>query len=195
MYKQGVLNMKTHEYRLIDGEGKLEANKISNFEKQFKELKEKVNPKNHQCIAMNGYIILEGEFHQDGILLYKTPKKKVDYGIDNLPDHLKEELRKQQNELGLTKEHVNKIKRELNKVELKVMEIDKQMEFIKTTAYKLKENSNKEKQIKKFNSKYSSFNECLTSQLNTFDNETKNDFRKKLEAMIEVINDVMRSYL
>lgn len=187
--------MKALEYRVVDAKVKLEADNIQKIEEQIEGVKKIINPQQYQCIAMDGHIILEGAFHPDAIIIYKTPRPPVDYGINKYPKHLQEEMQKIQNELNLTKGQVEKLRKSIAEIDLKVMELESQQKFLRDNASKIKENDEKEKMINNFNKRYSSFHECLISNLETLDSQVKNDVRKSLDILVQIIGEVKQKYL
>jgi len=144
---------------------------------------------------MNGHIILEGGFHPDAIIIYKTPRTPIDYGINKYPKHLQEEMQKIQNELKLTKGQVEKLRKSIVGMDLKVTELENQYKYLRDNANKIKENDEKEKLMNNFNKRYSSFHECLISNLKTLDNQVKDDVRKSLDILVQIIDEVKQKYL
>lgn len=182
-------------YKLVDGREKAGERNVKNFNKQVTELKEKVKPKGYQCISMDGHIIIEGKFDPDAIIEYRVPRKPVDYGIDRFPGNLQEEMNKLKNELNLTKEQVREVSRTLKKLDLKVIDLEKQHEIMREKARALKAEADLEKHINDFNKRYLLFFECLNSTLGLFNKDTKEEIKIKLDNMVEVINNVQQAYI
>ena len=187
--------MKTQEYRLVDAKVKVEADNIQEFEEHIERVKKIINPKDYQCIAMNGHIILEGPFHPDAIIVYKTPRPPIDYGINIYPKHLQEEMQKIQHELNLTKDQVKKVRTSIEKMDVKVTELESQCKHLRDTAIKIKEENEKGKLLDNFNKKYSSFHECLISKLGNLDIEAKDDIKRKFDSLIEIMDETKQKYL
>lgn len=185
----------TQEYRLVDASGKIDADNIQRIQEQIKEIKEIINPKEFQCIALNGHIFIENEYDQDAIIIVKKPRKPVDYGIDTYPKHLQEEMHKIQVELKLTKEQVTHIRKSLEQANSKVLELEQQYENLRNTARKVKEDGEKEKLLNNFNKRYSSFHECLSSNLESLDDEAKKEVRSKLDILVLIIEDIKQKHL
>lgn len=187
--------MKTQEYRLVDAKNKVEADNVQRLEEQIKGVKKIINPKDYQCIAMNGHIFFEGAFHPDAIVVFKIPRPPVDYGISTYPRHLQEEMQKIQRELNLTKDQVKEVRKSFEKIDLKITEFENQCKHLRNIANQIKEENEKEKLVNNFNKRYSSFHECLTSKLITLDNEAKDDIRNKLDMLVQLIDEVKQNYL
>lgn len=187
--------MNSKEYRVIDAKNKLESKDFDILDKGLQGLKEEVKPKSYQAVAFNGNVIFEAEYHPDAILSYKVPRIKTNYNFEKFPEQLQHEIQKLQEELELTKVQIKEILKNYTVLNLKVTGIDRQIQFITNTANTIKKESDKEREIKKFNKRYSAFNECLTGQLHTFDTETKNQIVIKLNNLVQIIDDIVKSYL
>jgi len=183
------------EYKLINANKSLDTSNIKSLDEQINVVKERVNPNVSQCIAINGRIILEGEYHPDAIITYKVPRKTVDYGIDKFPEHLHYLIKELQVKFKLTKVHIKDLKKTIDALDLTIIEIEKQFEIIRNEAMELKKESDIIKIINNFERRYSDFNDCLISNLEMLDHITKDEVRKKLNILAHVIDDTIEKYL
>ncbi len=188
--------MPIREYRLIDAKKKLGIDKVKKFETDVKVFKKEINPKRYQSISMDGHIIVEGNFSPDTIIRVVLPRKPRKNLFKDMPKSLQEEINKLQDDLKLTQAQMKEIKKTtLKNIDLKEKEIEQLLKIIKEKAIELKKESDKEKYINSFNKSYFSFSECLDSRLKGLNTETKKEIIEKLENIIEIINDTMKSYL
>jgi len=187
--------MKTQEFRPVNANEKSSVNNIQSCHKELTKLKTQVKPKEYQCIAMDGYIIFEGNYHPDAIVTYKTPRKEIDYQLDKFPKELQEEIQKLQDELNLTKKQIKELSKTVKSFNHKIIDLDKKIEIIRNKAKCLKEEDNKQKQLDYFEKSYTKFYECLSGDLASFDSETKNEIRIKLIKLVQLIEDIIEKYL
>lgn len=187
--------MNVTDFRFIDAKTKLDPDGSQVLEKGLQILKKEVKPKNYQAMAFNGSIIFEAIYHPDATLSYKIPRKKVNYNFENFPEHLQPEIQKLQEELKLTKVQIQKVLKICNDPNVRAMDTDKQKHIMRNTVTFINKESAKEAYIRNFYRAYSSFNECLTSELKTFDIETKNLIIIKLNNLVDIIDDVIKEYL
>lgn len=186
---------KDYNYRLINAIEKLPAKEINSLENHIETISDELKPKKYQGIAINGHIIIKGTFHPDATIKYSTPRKEINYGLDDIEIELKEEILKQKNDLRLTKIQVTELKKTVNEADRTITDINRKIDIIKNKALALKESSDMEKYVDDFFKKYSAFSQCLTSQLNSLDIETKDEIREKLSNLIDLIADITKSYL
>ncbi|WP_352419473.1 hypothetical protein [Proteiniborus sp.] len=67
--------MTTQEFRLVDAKEKSGVENLQSCHKEITKVVTQVNLEGHQCISMDGYIIFQGNYHPDGIVTYKIPRK------------------------------------------------------------------------------------------------------------------------
>ncbi len=187
--------MSTQEFRPVNANEKSSVNNIQNCHKELTKLKTQVKPKEYQCIAMDGYIIFEGNYHPDAIVTYKTPRKEVDYEIDKFPKGLQEEVQKLQIKHNLTKKQIKELNKNVNDLNCKEMDLNKQLELLRNKAKQIKHEENKQKQLDHFYKSFNKFYECLSSELASYDPETKSEIRKKLFKLVQLIEDIIEKYL
>lgn len=187
--------MTTQEFRPIDAKEKSGIENLQSCYEEIKKLIAQVNPKDHQCIAMDKFIIFEGDYHPDGIVNYKTPSKKVDYEFDKFPEEYQEEVQKLQKDLNLTKKQVNELHKTVKSLNVQINDLEKRLEILRNNAKQIKDNKNMEKQINNFFKTYEKFSECLTSDLASYDPETKNKIKNELTKLIHLIEEVIEKYL
>lgn len=187
--------MTTQEYRPVIAQEKINPDEVQKLENQLEDVQEKVNPKESQCIMLSNYCIIQGKFKRDTIITCKTPKEPIDYGIDTFPEHLKETMQKLQYDLKLNKKQIDEVKKSLKKLDLNVTEIEDQYKHLLNAAQKARERNEKQRILNSFNTRYSSFNECLISNLATLDDKDKIYVRKKLDTLVLVFDDVKQNYL
>lgn len=104
-------------------------------------------------------------------------------------------MQKIQHELNLTKDQVKEVRKVFEQADLKITEIENQCNHLRNIANQIKGENEKEKMMNKFDKRYSSFHECLTSRLIALDNEAKGNIRKKLDMLVELIGEVKQNYL
>lgn len=187
--------MTLQEFRPINVKDKSGIDNLQNCCKEITKVKTQLNPKDHQCIAMDGYIIFEGDYHPDGIVTYKVPRKDIDYEIDKFPEEYQEEVQKLQKDLNLTKMEVKELLKKVKYLNVQIDNLEKRLEILRNNAKQLKNNKDMKKQIVHFYNSYSKFSECLTSDLANCDPETKNKIKKELVKLIHLIEDVIAKHL
>lgn len=187
--------MSTQEFRPVNANEKSGINNIQSCHKELTKLKTQVKPKEYQCIAMDGYIIFEGNYHPNAIVKYKIPRKEVDYEIDKFPNELQEEVQKLQDELNLTKKQIKELNKNVKDLNCKETNFYKQLELLRNKAIQIKYEKSKQKQLDHFYKFFDKFYECLSSELASYDPETKSEIRKKLIKLVQLIEDVIEKYL
>jgi len=185
----------TQEYRPVDAKEKSRVENLQSCHKEITKVITQVNPKDHQCIAMDGYIIFQGNYHPDGIVTYKIPRKDTDYEFDKFPEEYQEEVQKLQKELNLTKKQVNELHKTVKSLNVQINDLEKRLEILRSNANQIKNNKNTEKHINNFFKTYEKFSECLTSDLASYDRETKNKIKKELIKLIHLIEEVIEKHL
>ncbi len=187
--------MRIQKFRPVDAKEKSGIENLQNCHKEIRKLITEVNPKDHQCIAMDGYIIFQGNYHPDGIVTYKTPRKDTDYEFDKFPKEYQEEVQKLQKELNLTKKQVAGLYKTVKSFDTQINDLEKRHELLRKNAEQLKNNENKKKYINNFYRAYEKFAEYLTSDLASYEPETKNEIKKELTKLTHLIEDVMKKHL
>lgn len=187
--------MTTQEFRPINVKEKSGIDNLQSCHNEITKVKTQVNPKDYQCIAMDGYIIFEGNYHPNGIVTYKIPRKDTDYEIDKFPEEYQEEVQKLQKELNLTKSQVKELHKIVKSLNANIDSLEKRLEILRKNAKQLKNNEALKKQLDHFYKYYGKFSECLSSDLASCDLETKNEIKKELTKLIHLIEDVIDKYL
>lgn len=188
--------MTTQEYRPVDVKIKLgNDNNLQTCHKEITELITKVSPEVHQCIAMDEYIIFQGNYHPDGIVVYKIPRKATDYELDKFPEEYREEVQKLQKDLNLTKKQVKELYNKVKTFDMQIYTIEKRLEILRDFAKQLKKDRDMQKQINLFFKSLRKFSECLTSNLAVYDPETKLLIKEELIKLIYIINEKTEKYL
>lgn len=98
-------------------------------------------------------------------------------------------------ELNLTKKQVTGLYKTVKSLDNQVNSLEKRLEIIRNKAFQLKNDENNKKQIDNFFKSLGKFSECLTSDLDSYDPETKNKIKKELTKLIHVIEDLIEKYL
>lgn len=185
----------TQVFRPINANEKLGIDNLQSLDKELSKIKTQVNPKDYQCIAAGGYIIIECKYHPDGKVTYKTPRKKVDYEFDKFPKEYQKEVKKLQSELNLTKKQVKNLYKIVKSFNIQINNLEKRLELLRNNAKQLKNEENMKKHINNFYKSYEKFSEYLTSDLASYDSDTKNEIKKELIKLIRLIEDVIDKYL
>lgn len=187
--------MKTQEFRIINANDKLKVDNLRTLETQIQDVTEKVNPKEYQGISVNNkHIIIEGEFDPDAIVTYKVPRK-INYEFEKFPKDLQPEIEQLKIEYKLTKKQIKKIYKTLTQYNLKLIELEEQLNLLLSITTSVKKESDLEKELRDFDNKYSSFHQCLSSKLGTYNTEIKEEIKRKLTNLIKIIDDTIKNYL
>jgi len=165
--------MTTQEFRPIDAKEKSGVQNLQSCNEEITKVITQVNPKDYQCISMGEYIIFQGDYHPDGIVTYKVPRKGTDYEFDKFPEEYQEEVQKLQKNLNLTKKQVNGLYKTVKPLDNQVNSLEKRLEIIRNKASQLKNDENKKKQIDNFFKSLGKFSECLTRELDSYDPKLK----------------------
>lgn len=187
--------MTTQEFRPVDAKEKSGVENLQSCNQEITKVMTQVNPKDYQCVAMGEYIIFQGNYHPDGIVTYKVPRKNTDYEFDKFPEEYQEEVQKLQKDLNLTKKQVTGLYKTVKSLDNQVNSLEKRLKIIRNNAFQLKNDENKKKQIDNFFKSLGKFSECLTSNLDSYDPETKNKIKKELTKLIHIIEDVIEKHL
>lgn len=182
--------MTTQEFRLINAEG---IENLQSCTKEITKVLTQVNPKDYQCIAMDSYIIFQGNYHPDGIVTYKIPRKDTNYEFDKFPKEYQEEVQKLQKELNLTKKQVNELHKSFKSINVQINNLENGLKILRNNAKQIKINKNMENQINNFFKTYEKFSECLTSDLALYDPETKKIIKTELTKLIHLIEVIGKS--
>lgn len=191
----GVYIMTKQEFRPVNAKEKSGIDNLQSCCKEIQKLKTQVNPKDYQCIAIDEFIIFPGTYHPQGIVEYKTPRKRVDYEIGKFPEGLQEEVQKLQIEHNLTKKQIKELQKTVKYFNIQIDNIEKKLELLRNKAFQIKDQENTQKQINNFFKFYKKFSECLTNDLASYEPETKNEIREALTKLIHLIEDVIEKYL
>lgn len=187
--------MTRQEFRPVDAKEKSVVKNLQSCHEEITKVIIQVNPEDHQCISMDGYIVFPGNYHPDGIVTYKVPRKDTDYGFDKFPEEYQEEIQKLQKELNLTKKQVAGLYKIVKTFDIKINNLEKKLDLLRTNAKQLKNNEKKKKYVNNFYKAYEKFTEYLTSDLASFEPETKNEIKKELIKLIHLIEDVIEKHL
>jgi hypothetical protein len=179
------------EFRLVNAYDKLKLENAQRYQEQLLELKTEVKPKDYQGIAMDGYIIFEGDYNPNAIVTYKVPRK-IDYEFDKFPKEIREDVQRLQAEYNLTKKQLKELHRKIQELDLK---LDKQNKALIKLVNGIKEKEKNDKKLENFDKLYSKFFESLSSDLTSYDLETKLEIKKKLIKLVQLIEDTINNYL
>lgn len=83
----------------------------------------------------------------------------------------------------------------IKSIEYNLLDFEQQIKVLENTAENISNEENKQKQIENFNKIYSNFYECLTNQLASYNTETKNEIRVKLNNLLQIIDETINKYL
>ena len=187
--------MTTQEFRPVNAKEKAGINNLRRCNDEITKVKAQVNLNKHQCIAIDGYIIFESDYHPDGIVTYKTPRKETNYEIDKFPEEYQEEVQKLQKELDLTKIQVKELYKTVKSFNIHIASLEVRLDLLRSNAKEIKSNNNMEKHIINFFKTYENFSECLTSDLAYCDPEMKTKIKIELNKLVQLLEEEIEKYL
>ncbi|MDF2700801.1 MAG: hypothetical protein K0Q49_2364 [Haloplasmataceae bacterium] len=179
------------EFKLVNAYDKLKVENAQRYQEQLLKLKTEVKPKDYQGIAMDGYIIFEGDYNPNAIVTYKVPRK-IDYEFDKFPMEIREEIQRLQAEYNLTKKQLKVLRSQIQELNLK---LDKHNKTLIKIINGIKEKEKNDKKLEYFDKLYSKFFESLSDDLALYDLETKLEIKKKLIKLVQLIEDTIKNYL
>ena len=186
---------KNQEFKLINATDKLDKETLDNYKINIDKIKNEIKPSKHQAISLDGKIIIEGDFHQDGTVTYKIPKKEVNYEINKFPVEYQEKIEQLRIEYNLTKKEINELNKSIKNINLKQLKIEDQLKSLEELVQKNKSVKKVQNKLKLFDKKYTLFWDCLTSELGTLNLEDKIYIKQKLEKLICLIQETIDKYL
>ena len=168
----------------------------NNFLSSINDAWKENNPKKHQCLKLNNYLIVRCKASEDVNQVSVTSekrektKKKKD-AIKDFPEELRATIKSLQEECDLTQTQIRQLKKELKNKELKKLDLEKQIAFLKNKAGIL-QNEKRRKKIKDdFVRKYKAFFACLDPELKDLDPDSKEELRDMLNNMTGAITDAL----
>jgi len=186
--------MTLREYRPINlsskmPRGQIEENK-TNLHYLFSSI-EDLKP--YHCLYIDGYALIKSDIVQnESIISVKNPdkKKKEEDILQSYPKHLYSAIKKLNEELNLTINHLNKLKKEMETAETKQLKIAEQVKLLTREAYNLRKKTDNQNFINNFRNRYSKLNESLSSELKELNPKIKNEFLILLNDLKSRIDEV-----
>jgi chromosome segregation ATPase len=182
-------------FKPVNASEKPGVDNLKSCHKEITKLRAKVNPRDYQCIAIDDYIIIEGNYHPDGVVTYKIPRKKVDYKIDKFPKDFQEQVKSLQEEFHLTKKQVKELLNTVTSLNNKIDDLSKKLEILRDKAKQIKDEDNKQKYLDSFYKSYDKFYESLSSELSNYNSETKTEIKERLIQLVHLIEDTIEKCL
>ena len=137
------LMITTQEFRPVDAKEKPGVENLQSCNEEITKAITQASLKNFQCIATGEYIAFQGNYHPDGIVTYKIPRKKTNHGIDKFPKEYQEEVQRLQEEYKLTKKLVTDLYKIVISLDVQTKGLERILEEIRNEASKLKDAVNK----------------------------------------------------
>ncbi len=126
--------MTTQEFRPVDAKEKPGVENFQSCTEEITKVITQVSPKDYQCIAMDGYIIFQGNYHPDGIVTYKIPRKGTDYEFDKFPKEYREDVQNLQKVFNLTKKQIAGLYKTVKSIDIHIINLEKRHELIRKNA-------------------------------------------------------------
>lgn len=122
-------------------------------------------------------------------VIIKTKEKKEKPLPNDLPDEIKIEIERLKAKHQLNQKHIDKLVRLIKKKEIENLEIEKQIQYLRSQAGKMSDDRRIQKIKDRFHKAYDKFLSVLDSDLYELSPSDKEEIRTKLKSMSDIIDD------
>lgn len=179
-----------NDFRPVNAVNKLPSEKVEQSKTFINDVHQNAELEIHQCLNFDNYLIVkcDTDIKSDTIVSIKNPRKFKDIS-EEFAKEFRSTIRKIKQKLKLTNKQIRELKRELNKSEVKQMELTNQIKHIEGMAKAKKKQSNLEKVYRNYMKRYQAFSESLNNDILKLEVQHKEDIKVTLQKIEKVIQE------